>query len=74
MKQSVSPVVMVIIVVVAIAVIGLIYWHFSGTNHQGEQPPGMPASVQQEFQKRMGGKMLPPNAGAMGNSSTPSGK
>ena len=74
MKQSVSPVVMAVIVIVAIAVIGLLYWHFSGTSHQGEQPPGMPASVQQEFQKRMGGKMLPANAGALGNSATSGGK
>jgi hypothetical protein len=75
MKQSVNPVVAgVVIAVVLVVVVGLFVWQGkrSGAGSAGQQPPGMPADVQKEFQERMrragqpGGTTAPSGGGRLG--------
>jgi hypothetical protein len=59
MKQQVSPVAAAIVIVVVLVIAGAAYLKFGNTgpgSKAGEQPPGMPASVQEEF-ARLGAAM-----------------
>ncbi len=70
MKKEISPAIIIAVVVVVVIAVGLFFFisgKSSGGSRAGEKPPGMPASVQQEFQKRMGG--VTPNASSNGASS-----
>jgi hypothetical protein len=55
MKQQVSPVAAAIVIVVVIVIAGAAWMKFGNQgpgSRAGEQPPGMPASVQEEFARR----------------------
>lgn len=58
MKRQVSPAVaVVVIVLVLLAVAGVYWWATEGRIRSGSsaEPPPIPADVQAEFQRRMGG-------------------
>jgi hypothetical protein len=62
MKQQISPILAAIIIVVVLGIAVFAYIRFGGGagSKEGEKPPGMPADVAAEFQKRMGGVTGPP--------------
>lgn len=62
MKQSISPVVAVIIILVVIGIAAVAWMKFGGSpagTKAGDQPPGMPPDVAAEFKKR-GAEMTGP--------------
>lgn len=65
MKQQVSPIVAILVVVAVIGIVALAWVRFSGGagSREGEKPPGMPPEAAAEFQRRMGG-MTGPTGGA----------
>lgn len=73
MKSKVSPIAAIAIVAVLVLVIGVFAWkQFSGGSPAGqeEKPPGMPADVAAEFQKRMG-TTTPTGSGTSGSNVAP---
>lgn len=73
MKKEVSPVVAIVVVVIVIAIAAFAWMKLGGNvqgSKEGQQPPPIPASVQAEFQKRLGG-MSGPGGGAAPAPQTP---
>lgn len=75
MKQSISPVTLILVVIAAIALIaGIFVIATNGTQAKqkvNNGPGGMPADVAAEFSKRMGGaNSTGPGAGAVSGAPT----
>ncbi len=65
MKQQVSPVAIIVVVVVVGAIIAFFAYRTFGNPAgamAGAKPPGMPPAVQAEFQRRLGGVTGPGQA------------